>query len=326
MLLPMILISSTIHASSESQFELDVIVNNMTINNIIPDFDFMSVVFEMEVNDNAWFDVTFPREFFDSIFNGVDDDFVILGDGDEILFIETLTNSQSRTVHIPILKGVKEIEIVGSYVNGEVSNTFPISNINNYPHTTLSLTITTNNSTYHEGNPISISGQFNNSHNGTSLSISLQSPNGHLSPVHNIINNNNNYSTTIPTGNNTTILIPGIYTLTTHYGNQTASVSFDYHLNSIETEEEYFVPTPSYLTLSDRDISKWNKQLTKWQNAQNRTDNNTEFYYEKLDEAISKNQTNKINLFTERIGHSLALSSLYDGIIQCLQEQLDLLS
>lgn len=188
------------------------------------------------------------------------------------------------------------------------------------------LTITTDQSTYHEGNPISISGYFNNSHNGTSISISLQSPNGHLSPVHNIINENNNYSTTIPTGNNTSVSIPGLYTLTTHYGTETASTTFDYYLNSDNSQEVYFIPDVQYLTLSDQQITKWNKELTKWQNAQNRTNNQIELYYDKLDRAITRNQTNQIELFTERIGYSMALSSLYDGLIECLIEELELLS
>lgn len=191
---------------------------------------------------------------------------------------------------------------------------------------TNSLTITTDNPTYHEDTPIYISGQLNNSHNGTSINISLQSPKGHISPVHNVITLNNNFNTTIPTGNNTSISTPGLYTLTAHYGTETASVSFDYYVNSHDTQEAYFIPDSSYLTLSDQEITKWNGELSKWQNAQNRTDSNIELYYEKLDEAISKNQTNRIEMYTESIGHSLALSSLYDGLIECLEEQLKLLS
>jgi len=225
------------------------------------------------------------------------------------------------------------MKLTTSYtVNAIASHKHPID-INIIPLGTIpsnsdntSLTITTDNSTYHEGTPISISGNFNNYHNGTSLHISLQSPNGHLSPIHNIITTNNSYTITIPTGNNTTITTPGLYTLTAHYGNNTASATFDYYVDSDDSQEAYFIPDEQYLTLSDRDINKWSGELTKWQNAQDRTNNNTEFYYEKLDEAISNNQTNRINLFTEKIGHSLALSSLYDGIIECLEEELESLS
>lgn len=190
----------------------------------------------------------------------------------------------------------------------------------------IPLTITTDSTTYQEDTPIYITGKLNNSHNGTTVTVSLQSPNGHLSSIHNIITKNNTYSTVIPTGNNTTILIPGLYTLTAHYGTETANTTFDYYINSTEIEEAYFIPDEQYLTLSDRDITKWNGELTKWKNSQNRTDNVTEFYYEKLDEAISNNQTNRIELYTERIGQSIALSSLYDNMIECLEEQLELLS
>jgi len=186
-----------------------------------------------------------------------------------------------------------------------------------------SITITTNQQSYHIGESILVSGQLTNPHNGTSISIMLELPNGALSPVHNITRNStNHFNTTILTGNNTSISTHGIYSLSAHYNNSTANTTFDYA--TLQEEELYH--NSSYLTLSDHEIAKWNNTLQQWQHAQNVTDNQTELYYEKLDRAISRNQTNQIELFTDRIGHSLALSSLYDGIIECLQEQLDLLS
>jgi len=196
--------------------------------------------------------------------------------------------------------------------------------INSYhPIEPESISITTNQQSYHTGETILVSGQLTNPHNGTSISIMLELPNGTLSPIHNIIRNStNHFNTTIPTGNNTSISTHGTYLLTAHYNNSTANTTFDYA--TLQEEESYH--NSSYLTLSDHEIAKWNNTLQQWQHAQNVTDNQTELYYEKLDRAISRNQTNQIELFTERIDHSLALSSLYDGIIECLQEQLDLLS
>lgn len=217
-------------------------------------------------------------------------------------------------------------------VNTVGSNKLPLD-INVIPFRTSSynsdsdsLTIITDNTTYHEGESIYISGELNNSHNGTSINISLQSPKGHISSISNVITLNNSYNIKIPTGNNTTITIPGVYTLTAHYGTETASVSFDYYVNSHDTQEAYFIPDSSYIILSDQEVTKWSNELIKWQNAQNRTNSNIELYYEKLDEAISKNQTNRIEMYTESIGHSLALSSLYGTIIECLTEELKLLS
>jgi len=188
------------------------------------------------------------------------------------------------------------------------------------------LTITTDKPSYTAGETIHISGEFNNLQNGTSLNISLQSPEGNYSTISNITTNNNTYSKSINTQYDSSISTPGSYTLTSHYGTNTASTTFDYSSTPTQQDNEYFIPDSSYLTLSDHEIDKWNGELTKWQNAQNRTDSKIEFYYEKLATAITRNQTDKIETYTERIGHSMALSELYDGLIECLQEQLELYS
>ena len=54
------------------------------------------------------------RSFFDSTFEGDDDDFIILADGDEPNFTETSTTGQSRTLSIELPSGTEEIEIIGS--------------------------------------------------------------------------------------------------------------------------------------------------------------------------------------------------------------------
>jgi len=66
------------------------------------------------VTDSAGtLDITFDRSFFDSIFEGVEDDFFILIDGDFADFTETKT-TQSRTLSIQVPSGTEEIEIIGS--------------------------------------------------------------------------------------------------------------------------------------------------------------------------------------------------------------------
>lgn len=191
--------------------------------------------------------------------------------------------------------------------------------------TSSTLTITTDKPSYLQGETISITGQIPNVYNNQ-LNISLtSSTHGLLDTIDNITITNNQFATSVNTGNNTTINTAGSYTLTANYGTNTASTTFDYAY-PIQDEDDYFIPDSSYLILSDHEIDKWNRELLKWQNAQNRTDSKTEFYYEKLDTAMIRNQTDKIELYTERIGHSMALSELYYGLIECLQEQLELYS
>jgi hypothetical protein len=75
----------------------------------------MSLIFYVDVNDSSGkLNVTFDRTFFDSIYDGVDDQFFILSDGDETIFREIQTTSDSRTLSIDVSLGTEELEIIGS--------------------------------------------------------------------------------------------------------------------------------------------------------------------------------------------------------------------
>jgi len=192
---------------------------------------------------------------------------------------------------------------------------------------TESLTITTNKPSYTAGETIQILGEFNNNYNGTSPAIALYSDiDGSLDPILHITTKNNQYATSIDTSQSTILTHSGNYTLIAKYDYQTVQTTFYYDITPTQHDNESFIPDDSYLILSDQQISKWNHQIEKWENAQNRTDSKIDRLYDKLDRAISRNDTDKIERWTEEIGHSMALSSLYDGIIECLEEQIELLS
>ena len=65
-------------------------------------------------------DVTLDRTFFDSIYDGTDDLFFILADGDESISEETKTTSQSRTLSIKVPSGTDELEIIGSIFGNSI--------------------------------------------------------------------------------------------------------------------------------------------------------------------------------------------------------------
>jgi len=97
-----------------TSFDVEYTTTGMTVSGVEADLDFISLILTVDVSDSTGtLDITFDRSFFDSIYKGADDDFIILADGDEPNFIETST-TQSRTLNIELPSGTEEVEIIGS--------------------------------------------------------------------------------------------------------------------------------------------------------------------------------------------------------------------
>ena len=98
-----------------TSFDVEYDVTGMTVSGIEADNDFVSLILTVDVTESTGvLDITLERSFFDSTFEGLDDDFIILADGDEPIFSETDTSAQSRTLSIELPAGTEEIEIIGS--------------------------------------------------------------------------------------------------------------------------------------------------------------------------------------------------------------------
>ena len=101
-----------------TSYDVDYTATGMTVSAVEADLDFISLILTVDVTESpGTLDVTFDRTLFDSTFEGLDDDFIILADGDEPVFSETQTNSVSRTLSIELPAGTEEIEIIGSSFN-----------------------------------------------------------------------------------------------------------------------------------------------------------------------------------------------------------------
>ena len=79
------------------------------------DLDFISLILEVEVTDSPGIlEITFDRNFFDATFQGADDVFIVIADGDEPDSEEIATTTQSRTLRIELPAGTEEVEIIGT--------------------------------------------------------------------------------------------------------------------------------------------------------------------------------------------------------------------
>jgi len=100
---------------SGTAYNIDFETDGVTINAISADLDSTSILLEVEVTGAPGIlEITFDREYFDLTFEGADEPFIILSDGDEPTFEETETTSETRTLRIELPTGTEEVEIIGS--------------------------------------------------------------------------------------------------------------------------------------------------------------------------------------------------------------------
>ena len=105
-----------------NSFDVDYTATGLDVSGIEVDLDSISLIFSVDVTSSpATLDVSFNRSFFDSVYEGVDDDFFVIVDGDFADFTETETNSQSRSLSIEIPSGTQDVEIIGSIFGDSTS-------------------------------------------------------------------------------------------------------------------------------------------------------------------------------------------------------------
>ncbi|MDA7495472.1 hypothetical protein N8459_03075, partial [Nitrosopumilus sp.] len=103
-------------------FNVPYATSGMKITGIESDTESMSLIFSVDVHElNGKLNVVLDRSFFDSVYNKINTDFIILADGDYALFEETEINSNTRTLSITVPSGTEDIEIIGSILDDSIA-------------------------------------------------------------------------------------------------------------------------------------------------------------------------------------------------------------
>jgi len=99
----------------------DVTSDGVTIQSHQLDYETMSVILAVEVSESpATLKIAFDRDFFDAIYQGHDDEFLIIVDGELISYSEVRNTPYYRTIQFELHDGVDEVEIFGTSVNGQI--------------------------------------------------------------------------------------------------------------------------------------------------------------------------------------------------------------
>ena len=105
-----------------TSYDVEYTGTGVTVSGMESDTDFVSLIINVDVSGSpGTLDITFERSFFDSVYQGDDDDFIVLADGDEPTYSEIETTPQSRTLSIELPAGTEEVEIIGSQFGSSVT-------------------------------------------------------------------------------------------------------------------------------------------------------------------------------------------------------------
>jgi len=92
-------------------------VSNGKIESIFLDPDFFELLVTINTSADGVVKIIIPRDLLDSKFELTDDMFFVLVDGFETEYVESESNTNSRTLMIPFFKGDSTIEIIGTNVS-----------------------------------------------------------------------------------------------------------------------------------------------------------------------------------------------------------------
>ena len=106
-----------VDAGSHGTFDVEYTIKGGTIKNMIVDSKNFAVIVQIDATDEGVITLDLPREFIGAEKqDDKDDTFIILIDGIEVAYQESIVNLDSRIITINFERGDSDIEIIGTYV------------------------------------------------------------------------------------------------------------------------------------------------------------------------------------------------------------------
>ncbi|MFB5632397.1 MAG: PEFG-CTERM sorting domain-containing protein [Nitrosopumilus sp.] len=106
-----------VDAGSSGTFDVEYTIKGGTVKDMIVDSDIFALIVQIDSADEGKIDLDLPREFIGAEKqDGKDDTFIILIDGVEVPYQESVVHSDSRVITINFEQGDSDIEIIGTYI------------------------------------------------------------------------------------------------------------------------------------------------------------------------------------------------------------------
>jgi len=106
-----------VNAGNQGTFDVEYTIKGGTIKDMIIDPSGFAIIVQIESTDQGTISLDLPRDFIGAEKqDGKDDTFIILIDGIEVAYQESVVHSDSRVITINFEEGDSDIEIIGTYV------------------------------------------------------------------------------------------------------------------------------------------------------------------------------------------------------------------
>jgi len=106
-----------VDAGSHGTFDEEYTIKGGTVEDMVVDSDIFALIVQIDAFDEGVITVELPREFIGAEKqDGKDDTFIILIDGIEVAYQESVVLADSRVITINFEQGDSDIEVIGTYV------------------------------------------------------------------------------------------------------------------------------------------------------------------------------------------------------------------
>ena len=106
-----------VDAGSYGTFDVEYTIKGGTVENMLVDSDIFAIIVQIDSTDEGTITLDLPREYIGAEKqNDKDDTFIVLIDGIEVAYQESLVHPDSRVITVNFEEGDSDIEIIGTYV------------------------------------------------------------------------------------------------------------------------------------------------------------------------------------------------------------------
>jgi len=106
-----------VDAGSSGTFDIEYIIRGGTVKDMIVDSEIFALIVIIESAGDGSLTLDLPRGSIDAKkSDGSDDLFIILIDGIEVIYDESITNENTRTITIQFEEGDSDIEVIGTFI------------------------------------------------------------------------------------------------------------------------------------------------------------------------------------------------------------------